>query len=78
MSLISDWGRSVSLSAYGGLGEHLERQKRHQQVHFHLLTQANWLLNRGYKNGPLIFGEPPQVDKRVCPFLIWGFPQLLW
>ena len=39
--------------------EPLERQKRHQQVHFHLLIKANWLLNKGHKNGPLIFGETP-------------------
>jgi hypothetical protein len=36
-----------------------ERQKGHQQGYFHLLTKANWLLNRGYKNGPVISGETP-------------------
>ena len=39
--------------------ERLEGQKRHEQVHSRLLTQANWLLNRSYKNDPLIFGETP-------------------
>jgi hypothetical protein len=27
--------------------------------HFHLLTNENWLLKKGCKNGPLIFGESP-------------------
>ena len=37
----------------------MERQKRRQQVHFHLLTLADWLLSRSYKNGAIIFGETP-------------------
>ena len=41
------------------VGDRRERQKRHQQVHFYLLTNTNWLLNRSYKNGLLIFGETP-------------------
>ena len=51
-AIVHSWARSDSAA-----DEPLERQRRHQLVHFHLLTKANWPLNKGYKNGLVIFGE---------------------
>jgi hypothetical protein len=41
---------------------------------FHLLTNANWLLKRGYKNGSLIFGETPviRIGHSVLKFSQFG------
>ena len=45
-------------------------RKDSSKGHFYLRTKANWLLNRGYKNGPPIFGETPETSSLTLSLLL--------